>query len=186
MKKLLAFVLALMLAGCGLSGDPGLALRQQLQTNPCAFQAEITADYGDSLCKFTLDCQGDDQGNITFSVSSPESIQGITGTIRGGKGALTFEDTALSFPLLADGQLSPISAPWLLLRVLRSGNLLSQGKDGSFTRLTIRDGYQEGDLLSDVWLDESGTPTRAEFLHKGRKILSIQLLSFRTGSENAA
>ena len=186
MKKLLAFVLALMLTGCGLSGDPGLVLRQQLQANPCAFQAEITADYGDSLCVFTMDCQGDDQGNITFSVSSPESIQGITGTIRGGKGALTFEDTALSFPLLADGQLSPVSAPWLLLRVLRSGDLLSQGKDGSFTRLTIRDGYREEDLLADVWLDETGTPVRAEFLHKGRKILSVRLLSFRTASENAA
>lgn len=180
MKKWLLLVFVLLLTGCGSVKDPGMELRQQLLKGSCAFETEITADYGDTLSQFTLSCQGDDQGNVTFSVQAPESIRGITGSIAAGKGALTFNDTALSFPLLADGQLSPVSAPWLLLRVLRGGNLLSQGTEGKLTRLTLRDGYREEDLLADVWLNEEGQPTRAEFLHRDRKILSINILSFRT------
>lgn len=186
MKKWLVLVLALLFTGCGSAKDPGMELRQQLLEGSCAFEAEITADYGDTLSQFTLSCQGDDRGNVTFSVLSPESIQGITGTVAAGKGALTFDGTALSFPLLADGQLSPVSAPWLLLRVLRGGNLLSQGTEGRLTRLTYRDGYREEDLLADIWLTEEGLPTRAEFLHRGRKILSINLTSFRTEPKDAA
>lgn len=185
MKKWLVLALMLLFTGCGSTRDPGMELRQQLLNGSCSFEAEITADYGDTLSQFTLDCQGDDQGNVTFSVRSPESIRGITGSIAAGKGALTFDDVALSFPLLADGQLSPVSAPWLLLRVLRGGNLLSQGTEGKFTRLTLQDGYREEDLLSDIWLNEEGQPTRAEFLHRGRKILSINLASFRTEPKEA-
>ena len=94
--------------------------------------------------------------------------------------------TALFFPLLADGQLSPVSAPWLFLRVLRGGNLLSQGAEGELTRLTFRDGFREEDLLADVWLNADGIPVRAEFLHKGSKILSVDLPSFRTESDPGA
>ena len=162
-------------------------LRQRvLKAQSVQFEAEITADYGDTLSVFTLDCQGTSQGDVTFRVLAPESIEGITGTVRAGKGALTFEGTALSFPLLADGQLSPVSAPWLFLRVLRGGNLLSQGTEGELTRITFRDGFREEDLLADVWVNGIGDPVRAEFLHKGNKILSIELRSFRTESDPGA
>ena len=88
-----------------------MSLRQRvLKADHLQFQAEITADYGDTLSVFTLDCQASSQGDVTFQVLAPESIAGIAGTIQAGKGALTFDGTALFFPLLADGQLSPVSA----------------------------------------------------------------------------
>lgn len=164
-----------------------MGLRQRvLQAARVQFEAEITADYGDTLSVFTLDCQGSSTGDVTFRVLAPESIEGITGTVKAGKGALPFDGTALSFPLLADGQLSPVSAPWLFLRVLRGGNLLSQGAEGELTRVTFRDGFREEDLLADVWLNENDDPVRAEFLHKGHRILSIALRSFRTESDPGA
>ena len=93
-----------------------MSLRQRVLKADCLrFQSEITADYGDTLSVFTLDCQASSQGDVTFQVLAPESIAGIAGTIQAGKGALTFDGTALFFPLLADGQLSPVSAPWLFL-----------------------------------------------------------------------
>ena len=181
------FLLCLFLSGCQSTEDAAIALRQRvLKAQSVQFEAEITADYGDTLSVFTLDCQGSSQGDITFQVLAPESIEGITGAIRAGKGALTFDGTALSFPLLADEQLSPVSVPWLFLRVLRGGNLLSQGAEGELTRLTYRDGFREEDLLADVWLSGNGDPVRAEFLHKGHKILSITLRFFRTESDPGA
>ena len=181
------FLLCLFLSGCKSTADAALSLRQRvLKAQSVQFEAEITADYGDTLSVFTLDCQGSSQGDVTFRVLSPESIEGITGTVKAGKGALTFDDTALSFPLLADEQLSPISAPWLFLRVLRGGNLLSQGAEGYLTRLTFRDGFREEDLLADVWINGDGDPVRTEFLHRGNKILSIDLRSFRTQSDPGA
>ena len=157
-----------------------MSLRQRvLKAQHLQFQAEITADYGDTLSVFTLDCQASSQGDVTFQVLAPESIAGIAGTIQAGKGALTFDG-------LADGQLSPVSAPWLFLWVLRGGNLLSQGAEGELTRLTFRDGFREEDLLADVWLNADGIPVRAEFLHKGSRILSVDLPSFRTESDPGA
>ena len=181
------FLLCLFLSGCQSTEDAAIALRQRvLQAESVRFEAEVTADYGDTLSVFTLDCQGSSQGDVTFQVLAPESIEEITGTVKAGKGALTFDGTALSFPLLADGQLSPVSAPWLFLRVLRGGNLLSQGAEGELTRVTFRDGFREEDLLADVWLSGDSDPVRCEFLHKGHKILSITLRSFRTESDPGA
>ena len=188
MKRICGLLLlCLLLPGCKDSEDAAMQLRQRvLKAETVQFEAEITADYADTLSVFNLDCQGTSTGDVAFRVLAPESIAGITGTVRAGKGALTFDETALSFPLLADGQLSPVSAPWLFLRVLRGGNLLSQGAEGALTRLTYRDGFREEDLLADVWMNESGDPVRAEFLHKGHKILSITLRSFRTESDPGA
>lgn len=187
MRKATLLLLLLLFSGCASKEtDPGLTLRQSLLEAPgCCFQAEITADYGDTLSRFTLDCNGDAQGGIRFRVTAPESVSGITGTLSAGKGALTFDETLLSFPLLADGELSPISAPWVVLRALRSGYLTSWGQDGTLIYLTINDSFRDDALQVDIWLDEL-TPIRAEILHKGRKILSINLLDFRTLEENGA
>lgn len=185
--KRLAPILMLLffLTGCAGSQEDALALRQKLLTEGCVFQGEITADYGDSISVFTLDCQCSPQGDLTFSVAAPESIQGITGTISAGKGKLTFDGTGLAFPLLADGQLSPVSAPWVFLRALRSGYLKSVGDEGALTRLTIDDSFEENPIQADIWL-EDGTPIRAELCWKGKGFLSIKLRQFRTGSKEGA
>lgn len=176
----------LLLTGCASKDDEALSLREKLlNASLCSFQAEITADYGDTLCEFTLYCQSDDKGDLAFTVAAPESIQGITGNVSAGKGKLTFDGTGLSFPLLADGQLSPVSAPWVMLRAMRSGYLTSSGKEGPLTRLTIDDSFQEDPLQADIWL-ENGIPIRAELCFRGTKILSIQVREFRTEGKTAA
>lgn len=184
MKRLAAGItLLLLLCGCASPASDPLSLRQSLlSAQSTSFQAEITADYGDSLSVFTLDCVCDSQGAVSFTVAAPECIQGITGTIAAGKGKLTFDETGLSFPLLADGLLSPVSAPWVFLRALRSGYLRSWGKEGNLTRLTLDDSFQDDALQVDLWLEEN-TPVRAEICQKGTKILSLSIASFRTESK---
>ncbi len=173
----------LMLLGCSNENrelQRGLALRSKLlQARQVNFRADISADYGDKLHLFSLDCQGDQKGNITFTVTAPETISGITGTIAEGDGALTFEQTALHFDLLTDDQLSPVSAPWVLLKTLRSGYLSAAGMDGELLRLTIHDSYEDDALQLDIWLDGEDVPQRAEVLYDGKNILSLAVKDFQ-------
>ena len=91
----------------------GLDLRSELlKASECRFSCGITADYSDKVYTFSMDCQCEPQGNLTFAVTAPETITGITGKVSDAGGKLTFDDTALQFDLMAEEQLTPVSAPW--------------------------------------------------------------------------
>lgn len=183
MKKWVLVVLfALCLGGCGEKNrelERGLALRSRvLQAAGCRFSATVTADYGDKVYGFSMDCQGDEQGNLTFTVTAPQTISGITGTISGEGGALTFGDTALAFPMLAEGLVSPVSGPWVVLRGLRSGPITAAGMEGERLRLSLDDSYEDLALHLDIWCDEGGTPLMAQIWQDGRTLLTISLENF--------
>lgn len=154
-------------------------LRVKLLSSGCTFDAEITADYGDEIYTFFVACEGDSQGNLAFTVTRPDSIAGITGVIGQEGGKLTFDDTALTFPLLADDQLSPVSAPWILLKTLRGGYLTAAGMEEDLLRLTIDDSYEEDALQLDIWLDGQDCPVRADILYDGRRILALTVTNFQ-------
>ena len=149
-----------------------------LAANGCQFAAKITADYGDELYSFGMVCQGDEKGAVTFQMSEPESLSGIEGKLSDTGGTLTFEDTAVCFPLLTDDQLSPSSAPWIFLKTLRSGYLTSACMEEGKIRLTMDDTYEEDALHLDIWLDENNMPVRADILYDGKRILSVEVDGF--------
>ena len=126
-----------------------------------------------------MDCQADAQGDLSFEVSAPETISGITGRIDDTGGKLTFDETALYFNLLADGQLSPVSAPWVLVSALRGGYLTSAGMEDGLLRVSVNDSYEDDALHLDIWLDNSNAPVKAEILFRERKILSLDVKNFR-------
>ena len=182
MKRVVSFLLlGVMLCGC--SGNDlmerALAFRSQLlSASHCSFSAEITADYGDQIHTFDMDCASDAEGKLTFQVTAPETIRGISGRIGDSGGKLTFDDTALHFDLLADRQLSPISAPWIMVKTLRSGYLTSVGEENGMLRLTLNDSYMEDALQVDVWISEKDQPFQCEILYSGKKILSLSVKNF--------
>ena len=102
------------------------------------------------------------------------------------QGKLLFEDKAVSFPLLADGLLTPAAAPWIFVRTLRSGNLIASGREGDGTRLSIDDSFREDALRLDIWLDEAGNPAKADISCKEQRYLSMVVQNFRTESEPEA
>ena len=184
MKKCIFWALAfLLMAGC--SGPPdemeiGMELRSKLlQSSVCSFTAEITADYGDKVHTFALDCHSNSEGDLTFTVVEPESISGITGTLSGTGGALVFDETALHFELMADDQLSPISAPWVFLKTLRGGYIASACKENDGILLSIDDSYEDDALRLDIWLDSENTPNQADILFDGKRILSVFVDNFK-------
>lgn len=149
-----------------------------LQSSECTFDTEITADYGDKLLTYAMRCQADAQGNIAFSIIEPNSIADISGKLSGDGGKFTFDDTALCFEFLADGQLAPISAPWVLLKALRSGYIVSSCKEGEEIQLSVDDTYGPDTLRLDFCLNSEYLPVRADILYGGRRILSVAVTNF--------
>ena len=150
-----------------------------LQASACAFDAAITADYGDKIHTFSMNCRVDSGGDVLFCITEPDTISGISGELSGEGGKLTFEDAALHFELLAEEQLSPISAPWIFIKTLRSGYITSGCRENGTVRLSIDDSYETDPLGLDIWLNQQQEPERAEILYDGRRILTVDVVNFQ-------
>ena len=183
MKRILAMVLAVvLLSGCG-GTDTGMKKAMELRemllsAQSCSFDTDISADFGDKTYSFSMKCVFDREGNMSFTVTAPETIAGITGSVSYAGGKLTFDESALAFSLLADGELSPVSAPWLVIKTLRGGYLTACGTEGELLRLTIDDSYEEDAMQSDIWVKDYA-PQYAEVVWQGRRILTLSIENFR-------
>ena len=183
MRRLLGIVLiCVLLVGCGANDselDRGMDLRGRLlKSAGCEFDVRISADYGQQISRFSMHCNADASGNLSFTVSAPETIQGITGVISGTGGKLTYDDVVLAFELLADGQVSPVSGPWLFVKALRSGYINACGPEKDRYLLVIHDSYQEDALVLHIWLDQENIPVQAEVYWQDRSVLSLEISSF--------
>ena len=183
MKRIIAGMIALvLLTGCTGKRDEldrAMKLRASLLgCLGCSFDVTVTADYGDELHVFAMNCQTGGRGDLQFTVLQPESIAGITGEITAGEGKLTFDDTALYFPLLADGQITPISGPWILMKTLLGGYLTAVAQEEDLLHLTIHDSYEEDALQMEIWLNEDDFPVCGEILYGGRRIVTMTVENF--------
>ena len=183
MKRVLAAVIfvTVLLTGCMNTDaelDRAIALRQRLLSSGFTFDAVITADYGDSIYTFSMFCQVDTRGDLTFTVTDPQTISGITGTISQKGGHLTFDGKALGFEMLADGQVTPVSAPWVLIRTLRGGYLSACGKDEDNLRIAIDDSYEDNALHLDIWINSQNVPIRGDILWQGQRVVSLEVRNF--------
>lgn len=183
MKMAAAILLSLcLLCGCSAKNDQmdrPMDLRSKLlESNGCSFTTVITADYEDRIYTFTLDCTADSEGNLSFTVSDPQTLNGITGKFSEAGGALTFDDKVLAFPLLADGQLAPICTPWILLNTLRSGYISACGQEEENLRVYYDDSFENAVLHLEVLLNENDIPLYGEIFWRERRILSADIRNF--------
>lgn len=184
MKTCICLILcAMILCGCASGSeltDRAMALRGKLQTaEGCSFDVAVTADYGDQTYTFAMGCSFDAHGNLSFTVKEPESIAGITGKIDANGGKLTFDDHMLAFPMLADGQVTPVSAPWLLYKTLIGGYFHTAVEEVDLLHLQIDDSYEDHALRLDIWLGIGDLPVRAEVLYQNRRILTLEVENFQ-------
>ena len=183
MKYLLClFTVMVLLGGCSVNSssdlDEVMALREKLLTGNCSFSAEVTADYGDSLSSFRMDCNTDAAGNLSFTITEPASIAGITGTIDATDAKLTFDGVVLSFPRLVEGQLTPITSPWVLIHTLRSGYLSGCGSVNDGICILVDDTYEENTLRLEILTDASLTPINADIYWNQNRILTLKISDF--------
>lgn len=183
MRGRLACVLCIILLLTGCKGansgvDRAIALRNKLaESNGCSFHAKITADYGEKIYVFSMDCTTDKEGNLTFSVTEPATISGITGKISTSGGEITFDDKVLAFQMMADGQITPVSAPWLFIKTLRSGYLKGCTDEENGYQISIDDSYAEDALHLNI-LVEGNTPKFGEIFWKNRRVLTVSVENF--------
>ena len=183
MKRFLPLLLILLfLFGCGGAQKPidkAMSLRSKiLQSNGCSFNATITADYFDKVQVFRLQCSCDTAGNISFSVLEPASISGITGKIEGQGGKLTFDDHVLLFSLMAGNDISPVSAPWLMLNGLRSGYIRGCADSDDGLSIHIDDTLGQNTLQIVLQTNSNGILSATEIFYQQRRILAIKIDDF--------
>lgn len=168
----------LLLCGCS-AGEQAQAEAMELRSRALAaksvtFEAEITADYIEHVEEFTLECAFDADGVLSFTVAEPQEIAGITGRVSGTEGALTFEDRILAFPLMADERLSPVSAPWIVMKALRSGCVIACVREGELLHMTVDDSYADDALTVDLWSDGDAI-VAAEISWRGRRAVAMEI-----------
>ena len=183
MRIRLAGILCVLLLFTGCKGnsdslDRAVALRNRiLREDGCEFRATVTADYGQQIYEFRMDCKTDREGSITFTVVEPTTIAGISGGISGSGGVITFDDKVLAFQTIADGLVTPISAPWLLMKTLRSGYLKDVAKTEQGYEISIDDSYAEESLQLRI-RTANDLPAFAEIFWQGRRILTVVVENF--------
>ena len=183
MKKMICVILILLLfCGCTQQQkdlDRGIQLRSQWLAKTISFDAKITADYGDVSYTFSMACVADPSGNLSFTVTEPETLSGISGNLSENGGKLSFDGAALGFELMADDQITPVSAPWVLVKSLRSGYLSSVCNEGDLLRLSIDDSYEEDALHLEIWLNRDDQVQNAEIYWQGRRLLTLSVSNFQ-------
>lgn len=156
----------------------GVTFRNQLiSAGGCSFRALITADYGQEVQTFTLDCDADGEGMVSFCVVEPETIRDITGMVRGDEGTVTYDGLQLAFPLMVYDQISPVSAPALTVSCWLREFILSAGAFNQEYRVTYEKKIQEKVLLIDTYF-EKDIPISAELCYNGYRIIHIQFTDF--------
>lgn len=183
MKRIIIVCFCLFcLVGCGKTQeqmDRALGFRQNfLKQAGCRFDCRLTADYGDILYQFSLSCEVEDKGVVAFCVTQPETIAGISGTISGSGGNIVFDDTVLGFPILSESLPTPLSTPWLFITALRSGYIRSCDVNDGAMSLTVADTYEDDAIVLHITFSESDEPLNCEVIWQGRRILSMEIISF--------
>ena len=179
MKRFFPILLVFFL-GCS-ARDPAmeeaLALRSRCLGGTVSFRTELRADYITNIESFALDCSFSETGEMAFTVIAPDDIAGIQGTVTGTEGTVVFEDVVLGYPLLAEGRLSPLAAPWVLVKALREGCIIAVGREDEVLHLTIDDSYADNALTVDIWV-EDGQVEAAEIAWEGRRCVTMTVEDF--------
>jgi hypothetical protein len=126
-----------------------------------------------------MECSAKKDGTLGFTVISPESIAGISGRVDNRSGVLSFDETVLAFPMIADGEIAPVTAPWLFWKSLLGGYIRAAGEDGELLRITIDDSFHGENVQVDVWMDENNNPVSAEIGWQGRVLLFLKISKFQ-------
>lgn len=184
MKRIVVVLIMLsLLCGCKRTSgsmDRALNIRKAiLESNKCTFSLQITADYVDEYYVFLLECETDNSGDIKFCVTEPKSISGITGKLSAMGGKLIFDEKVLLFPMMVEDQLSPVSAPWLLIKALRSGYIKGATEWNNGLQLQIDDSFDGENLQFLITTDANNLPNGTEVFWQGRRILAMKVENFR-------
>ena len=161
--------------------QPAMDLRTALLEQGCSFTAQICANYDTGSYEWTVACVCAPDGTAELQVVEPESIAGITATIGADGDSVEFEDTAVEFGLLADGQIAPIALPQVLFSCWSAQYIREAGRDGEQITAVYLMGYGDEEVAVEQWLQPDGTPVYADIWFGTQNLASVQISGFQLG-----
>ena len=179
---ILTVVSVLLCVGCGSTEshlEEAITFRAELvQAGGCTFQSQITADYGDQVERFTVNCQGDAEGTVHLTIVEPAVLEGVTATVTEGGGAITYDGLSVDFGLLAQGNVIPAAAPSIVLTCWLSEYISAAGQEGEYYRVTYQKDYEEKQLIVETYF-KNGLPNYAEVCYNNQGVLKLQFSEFQ-------
>ena len=159
-----------------------LQLRTELlQAGGCRYAADVSVNYDDVRFDFTLDCVCGADGAARMTIRAPQTLAGIAAELSASSARVEFEDTAVAFGLMADGNLAPMQLPQLLVQALCADYISSAGQEGDAVRVTYLHGYDDDELTVDVWLSGALLPEYAEVSYQGQMLAAMTITDFTPG-----
>ncbi len=173
-----------MLSGCG-----GTAGAESVRAHFEALDAaeELMSDLGDSVLEYQMDYVYDREGNDQFTITAPESLAGIGGTIAGTDSAqftLQYDGLSLDDAMPQRTGLTPADGLFCLLNDLRTAQpvqIWSESASGTdFLVLRYEGEDEDGTVEKQVWLTEQGMqPAYAELYADGSRVLTIRVTAWQ-------
>lgn len=156
------------------------------EVNGFAAHVKILSDLEQSVLEYEIDYVYNREDSDTFSITAPESLAGIGGTIAGTDSArfsLQYDDMQLDDAMPGRTGLTPADALFCLLADLRTGEPVQQWTEevAGQTLLVLRYEGEDGDgkIAKQVWLSGDGRqPVCAELYADGKCVLTIQVMSY--------
>lgn len=174
-------LLCFLLAGCAgeeRSLSPAIQFRKELvQAGGCSFSADITADFGDTVQMFSMDCITDETDALHLTVQEPKTLAGITATVSEYGGKLTYDGMAMDFGLLANGNVIPAAAPAIVTACWTGEYISFAGDDGDYYRATYEKNFDDKKLIVETWY-EKGVPICAEICYNNERVIKITIRDF--------
>lgn len=181
-------MMLLALSGCGSAPADGQTVREHFETL-AGFEVElkILSDLGQSVLEYQVNYVYNREDNDTFTITAPESLAGIGGTIAGTDNAsfaLQYDGLALDDAMPQRTGLTPADALFCLMNDLRTAEpvqLWTERADGA-SLLVLRYEQQDADgkVEKQVWLTEDSLqPVCAEFYADGTRVLQLLVTDYR-------
>lgn len=149
LKIAVPMLLLLLLCACGAretSAQTPVRFRTSLtQAGGCDFVAAVTADYGDYIRQFTINCDCE-PGKTECTVQEPEYASGITAAVSGEEASVRFGDTVLAVEEFSSRKISPVAAPYISERAWSEGYISATGMDGEMETVEYTLGYGSDQL----------------------------------------
>lgn len=180
LKFAVPMLLLLLLCACGAgetSAQTPVSFRTGLkEAEGCSFISAVTADYGDYIRQFTLECDCA-LDSSTLTVREPDNAAGIIATVSGETATVSFGDTILAVEEFATRKISPMAAPYLLERAWCEGYISSTGRDGMSETVEYLLGYGSDELIITT-VFEDGIPLRAEISDGKNSLVTCEISDF--------
>lgn len=145
----------------------------------CSYQAQVTADYGERIYEFNLLCEYVPDAEARVTVISPEMISGISATISSDGAKIEFDGAELDFGVMANGNVAPMSLPWIMGRAWSSEYIRSVGIDDAFILVSYLMGYGDDEILVETWFADDRTPVRCDISYAGMRCISASISDFK-------